>query len=486
MDFHRLLYTISEALDTENLNALKFLCLEQIPLRMQEGISDSKDLFLKLQEKHLLHEEDLSFLQELLFRIDRIDLLKRELGVSREEIARQLQIPGRATVSPYRHMLFELSENVTKQDLNDLKFLISELPKWKLHSDTTTMLDIFIEMEKKGILGEDNLDILKEKCEKIDKGLVKNIEDYQRKAISGEMGNQTEEPRPTELMDVQETFGDPGTPTLCTNDSPGHTGELFQTSQFYKMSSRPRGVCLILNNRNFTKARAEVPRLCRMKDRLGTDTDADALCKVFAWLHFKIEVCHDLTAAQIHQTMQSYSAMNHKDSDCFVCCILSHGDKGTVWGTDGQEVAIRKLTSYFTGLNCPSLVGKPKVFFIQACQGEAYHRGVDLEPDGRCPTSLYEVDSNPPGECIPDEADFLLGMATVKEYVSYRSPVTGTWYIQSLCNHLRDSCPRGDDILTILTKVNHEVSTKYDKKNNGKQMPQPSFTLRKKLIFPVN
>lgn len=45
---------------------------------------------------------------------------------------------------------------------------------------------------------------------------------------------------------------------------------------------------------------------------------------------------------------------------------------------------------------------------------------------------------------------------------------------------------RGEDILTILTAVNQEVSSKIDKQNAGKQMPQPSFTLRKKLIFPVN
>lgn len=45
---------------------------------------------------------------------------------------------------------------------------------------------------------------------------------------------------------------------------------------------------------------------------------------------------------------------------------------------------------------------------------------------------------------------------------------------------------RGDDILTILTEVNFEVSNKDDKKNMGKQMPQPTFTLRKKLFFPLH
>lgn len=45
---------------------------------------------------------------------------------------------------------------------------------------------------------------------------------------------------------------------------------------------------------------------------------------------------------------------------------------------------------------------------------------------------------------------------------------------------------RGEDILTILTAVNQEVSRKSGRPNAEKQMPQPSFTLRKRLIFPIN
>lgn len=41
------------------------------------------------------------------------------------------------------------------------------------------MLDIFIEMEKKGILGEDNLSILKSLCAEINISLLKRIEEYE-------------------------------------------------------------------------------------------------------------------------------------------------------------------------------------------------------------------------------------------------------------------------------------------------------------------
>jgi hypothetical protein len=50
--------------------------------------------------------------------------------------------------------------------------------------------------------------------------------------------------------------------------------------------------------------------------------------------------------------------------DCFICYILSHGDKGTVYGNHGEQASIYELTSYFPGSKCPSLARKPKVFFI--------------------------------------------------------------------------------------------------------------------------
>jgi len=44
--------------------------------------------------------------------------------------------------------------------------------------------------------------------------------------------------------------------------------------------------------------------------------------------------------------------------------MLSHGDEGVFYGTDGS-LELKSLTSLFRGDRCPSLVGKPKLFFIQ-------------------------------------------------------------------------------------------------------------------------
>ncbi|NXP50474.1 CASP8 protein, partial [Heliornis fulica] len=476
------LLAVSEELGRAELEALKFLSVEHVPKRKLEAIQKPQDLFEVLQEKGMIEAGNVFFLKELLYRISRIDLLEAQLGSSAEEVESELQIPGRAQVSPYRYLLFQLSEEISEDELKSFKFLLgTELPKCRLHPKTT-MLGVFTEMEKKGILGEDNLRILKTLCAEINVSLLRRIEEHELNPFGEEDTFITEKQRGR--------IGSPKvnrkwTVSAVTADSPASCNEPSQL-EVYKMTSRPRGVCLILNNYSFAKAREAVVELKNLKDRAGTDVDAAALERVFEKLHFIVEKYKDLTAEQIYKTVDIYRRRDHKDKDCFVCCILSHGKKGVIYGVDGQEVPIQELTTSFTGQNCHSLAGKPKVFFVQACQGDACQKGVTIETDSGEQDSSVEMDARFQLDCIPAEADFLLGMATLQDYVSYRSPVQGTWYIQALCQQLEYSCPRGEDILTILTAVNQEVSRKSGRHNAEKQMPQPSFTLRKKLIFPVN
>jgi hypothetical protein len=57
--------------------------------------------------------------------------------------------------------------------------------------------------------------------------------------------------------------------------------------------------------------------------------------------------------------------MNHEDCDCFAVAILSHGDEGFVYGTDGV-IDVKKLVEPLAVSK--TLVGKPKLFFIQVPQ----------------------------------------------------------------------------------------------------------------------
>ena len=56
-----------------------------------------------------------------------------------------------------------------------------------------------------------------------------------------------------------------------------------------------------------------------------------------------------------------HSLIDHTAFNCFVCCILTHGELGEICGIDSTTVDIMDLVACFN--HCNSLCGKPKIFF---------------------------------------------------------------------------------------------------------------------------
>lgn len=166
-----------------------------------------------------------------------------------------------------------------------------------------------------------------------------------------------------------------------------------------------------------------------------------SLKKILKWIGFEVEIKRDCTSRKMFSLIQELARTSQRDWDCVMCCILSHGLEGSVYGIDGYTVEIRKLMELFSGTNCPSLAGKPKMFFIQACQGSK-QQDVVYTDAGKSGRGYVDTDAVQAKECIPSHADFLLGMATVPSFVSFRDRAKGTWYIQSLCQNLADMVPR--------------------------------------------
>ncbi|KAK3610465.1 hypothetical protein CHS0354_016654 [Potamilus streckersoni] len=245
----------------------------------------------------------------------------------------------------------------------------------------------------------------------------------------------------------------------------------------YKMDARPRGICLIISNREFVN----VPREAQGEDlgsRDGTEIDLEKLADIFARLHFIVRKKENLKDNEMTFALMDIARIDHSKYDCFVCCILSHGAQGKVYGSNGITVEIGQLTSFVQPNTCPTLKEKPKIFFIQACQGPRTDQGCKIEAD-----AMPHRESRT--HLIPNEADFLLGYSTVSGYISYRLPRTGSLYIEKVVDML-NRYHEETDLLSILTKVNDEVS-KMDILYEGvrvKQMPQKYSTLRRKLFFP--
>ncbi|XP_002732592.1 caspase-8-like, partial [Saccoglossus kowalevskii] len=200
------------------------------------------------------------------------------------------------------------------------------------------------------------------------------------------------------------------------------------------------------------------------------------LVHIFEKLDFEVEVHDDLTARDMYTCLGNIGERDHMPYSCFVCCILSHGTAGKVYGVDGIPIEISHLTSCVKGIPCRSLIGKPKLFFIQACQGQRAQRG-DIVMD-------HDGDQDEIPMSIPNEADFLLGYATVPGFVSYRSKTQGSWYITKLVECL-DRYHNEYELLDIMRKVNEEVAKAIAATKDGerKQVPAPQFTLRKRLFL---
>uniref|UniRef100_A0A3P9C7F5 Caspase 20, apoptosis-related cysteine peptidase n=1 Tax=Maylandia zebra TaxID=106582 RepID=A0A3P9C7F5_9CICH len=214
-----------------------------------------------------------------------------------------------------------------------------------------------------------------------------------------------------------------------------HDGNMSQ--DVYQIISQPVGLCVIINNNNFKDG----------SQRRGTDKDAQSLAEVFRSLGFRVLMCEDLNKDQMDQALTFVASLH---GDAFICSILSHGKKGVVLGTDRNPLPIKEITRKFRGCDQSVLIGKPKVFLIQACQGSNIQRGVQMND--------IEIDDDTSPLTIPEEADVLVAMATVEDHASLRHIVDGSWFVQSLCEQLKERCPRGEDIVSILHYVNDDVA----------------------------
>ncbi|TRZ25221.1 hypothetical protein HGM15179_001907 [Zosterops borbonicus] len=236
--------------------------------------------------------------------------------------------------------------------------------------------------------------------------------------------------------------------------------------QDYKMKADPCGHCLILNNVNFSRDSG-------LSTREGSDIDCEKLERRFRALHFTVLTRRNLNAQEMVLELLKLSRQDHSALDCCIVVILSHGCQtshiqfpGGVYGTDGKPIPIEKIVNYFNGSNCPSLRGKPKLFFIQACGGEQRDQGfvVDCDsPEEEAPGGSLESDATPfqiPSDkvdepdaiaSLPTPSDILVSYSTFPGFVSWRERSSGSWYVETL-DCVLEQYAHSEDLLTMLVR----------------------------------
>uniref|UniRef100_A0A1E1XLC0 Putative caspase n=1 Tax=Amblyomma sculptum TaxID=1581419 RepID=A0A1E1XLC0_AMBSC len=252
----------------------------------------------------------------------------------------------------------------------------------------------------------------------------------------------------------------------------------------YRMVNSPRGKCVIINNVEFHNPDDW---------RHGSDVDARRMETLFNALHFDCDVHRDLTAKQMKAVLkEAANPEHHKDADCVVVVLLSHGMRDNIAGVDGVALRLHEdVYELFSNESCPTLMRKPKIFIVQACRGPYEDCGTlgPLDQADAIPVLLSQ-DKRP----ITEPRNFLYASGCSDMYIiyaaspgykAYRNKFTGSFFLRTLfevfCEHACD-----ENLADLMSRVSHIVKKYCAQSERGLRKQTPSVEhvgWEKKLYF---
>ncbi|KAK5606203.1 Caspase-6 [Crenichthys baileyi] len=256
---------------------------------------------------------------------------------------------------------------------------------------------------------------------------------------------------------------------------------VLDPAEEYKTTNKRRGLALIFNQERFFWRLG-------LNNRNGTNADRYNLERRLMDLNFEVRSYDDYKQVDVLEKIHEAAEDDHSEADCFLLAFLSHGENDHVYTYDGK-ISIQDITSMFKGDRCQTLVGKPKIFVVQACRGDKHD--VPVTPcdvvDNELKTNETVVDSCAI-QTLPAGADFIMCYSVAEGYYSHRETINGSWYIQDLCESLR-KYGSSLEFTELLTLVNRMVSMRRVGNSNDrsaigkKQVPCFASMLTKKLYF---
>jgi len=283
----------------------------------------------------------------------------------------------------------------------------------------------------------------------------------------------------------------------CVDGRGVNPGSLYvNPAECYKLDSDPKGICLIINIDEFqssTSTDNDVPQ--NLDPRTGSEADVRQLVGVFEWLKFKVEVHRNVTKSEFFDIINETRLLDHTTYDAFVCCIMSHGFLGHIYTADHQAVEILEdIAHAFYPDSCPTLRGKPKIFFIQACQITSMHGSdarQDAEDESELSASVPTTYASDADKCtahettkisllLPDAPDFFMCYSTLPRSPSYRNQDKGTVYMQTLTDQLKKGLELQAALQGVAQRVEQEVA---DSEVEGQQRPFYYVSSDHKSVF---
>ncbi|XP_076180521.1 death regulator Nedd2-like caspase isoform X2 [Ptiloglossa arizonensis] len=258
-------------------------------------------------------------------------------------------------------------------------------------------------------------------------------------------------------------------------------GPVYENIQTYPMRSKPRGLVLIITNIHY-KYSSKVPRS-------SATHDAENLKQLFEQMGFKVISYLDLTGEELIEKIKEFSKCEdlRKVDSCFVI-ISSHGSIDAdceitkIEGVDynpeskvqnSKTVSCMDILGLFTAKVCSDLAGKPKIFIFQLCRGNKTQNSIKV-PRHTTDTNNFNSSNETVNRNMNDEetmrnyADMFVAHATVLGHVAFRDIITGSWFLQILCEvfmnhahniHLQDLLNMVDERLSKQRTLKKECQT---------------------------
>ena len=178
-------------------------------------------------------------------------------------------------------------------------------------------------------------------------------------------------------------------------------------------SSRPRGICLLINN---------VPDLAVEEKKLEN---------LFKFLSFEVLIKRGLQRDKLYTLAVEFAKKDHSHFDTFVVIFMSVSCRSTdISCADGRNANLEHVLEEFTASRCPSLRGKPKIFFVQRFKGTRVN-GCSISASGSYAIrDSFQFIFTSERKICPQEADFFLISVTSTYSADQPNREPGSLFIQ--------------------------------------------------------
>uniref|UniRef100_A0A8B9ZJN9 Caspase-1 n=1 Tax=Anas platyrhynchos TaxID=8839 RepID=A0A8B9ZJN9_ANAPL len=262
-----------------------------------------------------------------------------------------------------------------------------------------------------------------------------------------------------------------------------------------------------------------------LSQREGAEVDVKEMTKLLEGLGYRVDLHENLTSQEMAVVMKDFAGhKDHLTSDSTFLVFMSHGRRTGLCGTKSRDettdiLSLGTIYENFNNKHCKALIGKPKVVIIQSCRGGEFplwgacqvskpdrlsqgksapsrlmagpvfldNRGSVLVSDSaisEMPALSSDSMNTPKLQCkefrlIHLESDFATLYSSTPDTVSWRSPVTGSIFIQRLVEQFRNHAFNSD-----LQELFRKVQRSFE--DFPKQLPTQERTtmLRKFYLFP--